>query len=158
LKLGKRAAIIGGAIPQGLAAMNLDFTSADETFRKEVRSFIAENMPAQVKGKGRGQYEGKDDFMAWHKVLYKKGWVAPSWPKEYGGTGWTSTQKYIFGEECASADTPATLPFGLAMVGPVIYTFGNEEQKKDHLRRFFPASAGGARATQAGSGSDLPRR
>lgn len=136
--------------------MNLDFTPADEAFRQEVRKFIADNLPSQVKGKGRGQYEGKDDFMAWHKVLYQKGWIAPSWPKEYGGTGWTSTQKYIFGEECADADAPGTLPFGLAMVGPVIYTFGNEEQKKQHLPKILSGECWWCQGySEPGSGSDL---
>ena len=117
--------------------MNIDFTAADQEFRKEVKNFIAESFPAQVRGKTRNEYGGKDDFLVWHRVLFNKGWIAPSWPKEYGGTGWTSTQKYIFGEECALADTPTTLPFGLAMVGPVIYTFGNDEQKKEHLPKIL---------------------
>lgn len=136
--------------------MNLDFTPADEAFRKEVRAFIAGAIPKQLKGKSRRQYEGKHDFLAWHKALYEKGWVAPSWPKEYGGTGWTSTQKYIFSEECAAADTPMTLPFGLAMVGPVIYTFGNEEQKKDHLPKILSGERWWCQGySEPGSGSDL---
>ena len=64
--------------------MNIDFTPADQTFRTEVKAFIAENFPQSVRGKSRNEYGGKDDFLAWHKVLYTKGWIAPSWPKEYG--------------------------------------------------------------------------
>ncbi len=136
--------------------MNLDLNPTDEAFRKEVRAFIAASIPKQLKGKSRREYEGKHDFLAWHKALYEKGWVAPSWPKEYGGTGWTSTQKYIFSEECASADTPATLPFGLAMVGPVIYTFGNEEQKKEHLPKILSGERWWCQGySEPGSGSDL---
>ncbi len=136
--------------------MNVDFTPADQSFRKEVREFIAENLPKAVRGKSRREYEGKDDFLAWHKVLHKKGWIAPSWPKQYGGTGWTSTQKYIFGEECAAADTPLVLPFGVAMVGPVIYTFGNDEQKKEHLPKILSGERWWCQGySEPGSGSDL---
>ena len=136
--------------------MNLDFTDADNAFRKEVRAFIAESIPPEVRGKKRNEYGGKEDFLAWHRALYKKGWVAPGWPKQYGGTGWTSTQKYIFGEECAHADTPMTLPFGLAMVGPVIYTFGNEEQKKEFLPKILSGEHWWCQGySEPGSGSDL---
>ena len=134
-------AIIGGKYSlfasQGTPRMHISFTPADEAFRQEVRQFIAESYPKELKGRSRGEFSTKEDFLAWHKILFKQGWVAPSWPKQHGGTGWTSTQKYIFGEECAAADTPTTLPFGLAMVGPVIYTFGNDEQKAEHLPKIL---------------------
>jgi alkylation response protein AidB-like acyl-CoA dehydrogenase len=70
----------------------------------------------------------------WQKVLHARGWAGVNWPPEYGGTGWTPVQKYIFASECAFAHTPRIVPFGLAMVGPVIYTFGNAQQKA----RFLP--------------------
>ncbi len=94
--------------------------------------------------------------LAWQKILYRKGWVAPSWPVEYGGTGWTEMQNYIWNEENARAETTPLLPFGLSMVGPVIYTFGNEEQKK----RFLPGILSGddwwcQGYSEPGSGSDL---
>ena len=72
--------------------------------------------------------------MRWQKILHARGWAGVNWPPEYGGTGWTPVQKYIFASECAFAHTPRIVPFGLAMVGPVIYTFGNAEQKA----RFLP--------------------
>ena len=83
--------------------MDLTFSPEEEAFRTEVRNFIAENLPADVKGKARRDMTSKDDFLKWHHILYKKGWVAPLWPKEYGGTGWNVTQRYIFNEECAKA-------------------------------------------------------
>jgi alkylation response protein AidB-like acyl-CoA dehydrogenase len=136
--------------------MNLDFTPAEETFRSEVRTFIKNNYPESIRGKSRGEFSGKEDFLAWHRTLYKKGWVAPSWPREYGGTGWTSTQKYIFSEECARADTPLILPFGVAMVGPVIYTFANAEQKKEHLPKILSGEVWWCQGySEPGSGSDL---
>ena len=120
--------------------MNLDFSPEENAFRQEVRAFIAENYPADLRGKqDEGEEMSKADFLSWHKILAKKGWVAPSWPTELGGTGWTSTQKYIWSEEQARADTIPILPFGIAMVSPVIYTFGTPEQKA----KFLPATYNG---------------
>lgn len=85
-----------------------------------------------------------------------KGWVAPGWPKEYGGTGWTATQKYIFQEELGAANTPGIIPFGLAMVAPVIYTFGSEEQKKRFLPGILSSDVWWCQGySEPGSGSDL---
>ncbi|MDQ0466714.1 alkylation response protein AidB-like acyl-CoA dehydrogenase [Caulobacter ginsengisoli] len=137
--------------------MNLEFSPEDLAFRDEVRTFIAENYPEQLRGKqDEGDDLGKDDFLAWHKVLAKKGWVAPSWPKEWGGTSWTPTQKYIWSEELARADAIAVLPFGINMVSPVIYTFGTKEQKE----KFLPATYNGEiwwcqGYSEPGAGSDL---
>ena len=100
--------------------MDLSFSPEEEAFRSEVRAFIANakaKLPASL-GAPESATRSKEDYLAWHKLLYKQGWVAPLWPKEYGGPGWSVTQRYIFGEECAKADTPTTLPFGLSMVGP----------------------------------------
>ena len=77
--------------------MNLDFSAEDLAFRDEVRAFIAESYPASLRGKqDEGDELAKEDFLSWHQVLAKKGWVAPAWPVEYGGTGWSSTQRYIW--------------------------------------------------------------
>ena len=137
--------------------MNLDFSAEDLAFRDEVRSFIADSYPAVLRGK---QEEGdeltKDDFLSWHKVLAKKGWVAPAWPVEYGGTGWSSTQRYIWSEETARADCIRLLPFGLAMVGPVIYTFGTPEQKAHFLPRILSGEDWWCQGySEPGAGSDL---
>ena len=71
---------------------------------------------------------------AWHKILYEKGWVAPHWPKEVGGTGWDAARRFIFNEEMELAGAPQLSVFGLSMVGPLIISFGTDEQKK----RFLP--------------------
>ena len=136
--------------------MDLSFSSEDEAFRREVREFIANNYPERLKGKNRREFSEREDFLAWQKVLYKKGWVAPLWPKQYGGTGWSITQRYIFNEECARAETPQLLAFGLSMVGPVIYSFGNEAQKKRFLPRILSAEDWWCQGySEPGSGSDL---
>ncbi|MFA7639306.1 MAG: acyl-CoA dehydrogenase family protein [Parvibaculum sp.] len=135
--------------------MDMSFSPDELAFRDEVREFIANNYPQELRGARRGEMS-KEDILKWHRILYKKGWVVPHWPVEYGGTGWTITQRYIWNEENARAETTALLPFGLAMVGPVIYTFGNEEQKK----RFLPGILSGddwwcQGYSEPGSGSDL---
>ncbi len=137
--------------------MDLNFSPEDLAFRDEVRAFIQENYPARLKGRAINEdaFE-KEDYLAWHRVLAKKGWVAPSWPTELGGTGWTPTQKYIFSEELAREDTIQILPFGINMVAPVIYTFGTPEQKE----RFLPPTYNGdiwwcQGYSEPGSGSDL---
>lgn len=136
--------------------MDLSYSPAEEAFRNEVRTFIAENYPKHLRGKSRGEFSSKEDFLAWHRILYKKGWVAPAWPKQYGGTGWTSTQRYIFSEESARAETAIVLPFGVNMVGPVIYTFGTEEQKKQHLPGILSGDVWWCQGySEPGAGSDL---
>ena len=110
--------------------MNLEFSPEEIAFRAEVRAFIEENYPDELKDMGSREDLTRDQFLAWHKVLGKKGWAAPAWPEKYGGTGWTSTQRYIWSEENARVDAMMPLPFGVSMVAPVIYTFGNEEQKE----------------------------
>ena len=137
--------------------MDLEFSPADLAFRDEVRTFIADNYPASLRGKqDEGDELAKEDFLSWHKVLAKKGWVAPAWPVEYGGTGWTSTQRYIWSEETARADCIRLMPFGLAMVGPVIYTFGTPEQKAQFLPRILSGEDWWCQGySEPGAGSDL---
>jgi len=137
--------------------MNLDFAPEDVAFREEVRTFIAENYPESLRGKqDEGEELAKEDFLAWHKILAKKGWVAPSWPKSLGGTGWTPTQKYIWSEEQARADTLPVLPFGISMVSPVIYTFGSDEQKKRFLKPTYDGEIWWCQGySEPGAGSDL---
>ena len=137
--------------------MDLEFSPEELAFREEVRNFIAENYPTELRGKqDEGDELDKEDFLAWHRVLYRKGWVAPAWPVEYGGTGWTATQKYIWSEETAAADCIRLMPFGLAMVGPVIYTFGTPEQKAKFLPRILSGEDWWCQGySEPGAGSDL---
>jgi alkylation response protein AidB-like acyl-CoA dehydrogenase len=137
--------------------MDLEFAPEDVAFRNEVRAFIAENYPKGLREKQKS--EGaltKDDYFSWHRILAKKGWSTPSWPKEWGGTDWTPTQRYIWSEENALADTLPILPFGVAMLAPVLWTFGTQEQKE----RFLPDIRDGVTwwcqgYSEPGAGSDL---
>jgi alkylation response protein AidB-like acyl-CoA dehydrogenase len=136
--------------------MDLSFTADEIAFRNEVRAFIEANHPAHLKGKVLREDLSKEDFLAWHKILGKKGWSAPAWPVEYGGTGWTATQRYIWLEENARAETVPPLPFGVSMVGPVIYTFGTPEQKQRFLPGILSGDVWWAQGySEPGAGSDL---
>ena len=137
--------------------MQLEFSPAEIAFQKEVRTFIAENYPQNLRSvQDEGHDLSKEDFLSWHRILAKKGWIAPAWPVEYGGTGWTATERFIWSEELAAADCVGTMPFGLSMVGPVIYTFGTPEQKA----KFLPGILSGddwwcQGYSEPGAGSDL---
>ena len=136
--------------------MNLEYSKEETAFRDEVRTFIKDNYPAHVRDIETRDAMSKADFLAWHKILGKKGWAAPAWPVEYGGTGWTTTQRYIWGEENALAETVPPLPFGIAMVGPVIYTFGTPAQKAKFLPRILSGEDWWCQGySEPGAGSDL---
>jgi len=137
--------------------MDLSFSPDEIEFRDEVRQFIAENYPATTRDKqDRGAELTKEDYLAWHRALYDQGWITPSWPVEHGGTGWTPTQRYIFGEECAAADCVRIVPFGAVMVGPVIYTFGDDAQKAHFLPRIRSGEDWWCQGySEPGAGSDL---
>ncbi|MDX1581266.1 MAG: acyl-CoA dehydrogenase family protein, partial [Alphaproteobacteria bacterium] len=94
--------------------------------------------------------------MEWHRILHKQGWVAPAWPKEHGGTGWSITQRYIFNAEMTQAWAPKLLPNGLGMVGPVIIKFGTPEQQQRYLPKILNGDEFWAQGySEPGSGSDL---
>ena len=136
--------------------MNLEFSEEEIAFRNEIRTFIEENYPEQLAGKGQREDLSRDDFLAWHQVLGKKGWSVPSWPAKYGGTNWTPTQKYIWSEENARADTIMPLPFSVSMVGPVIYTFGSQEHKDKYLPGIVNGTTWWCQGfSEPGAGSDL---
>ena len=137
--------------------MDLSFSKEEVAFRDEVRTFFRENVPPATRQKlQEGRHLSKDEMITWWRILNKKGWGVSHWPKEYGGTGWSSVQHYIFNEELQMAPAPAPLAFGVSMVGPVIYTFGNEKQKKQYLPRIANVDDWWCQGfSEPGSGSDL---
>lgn len=137
--------------------MELEFTLEEEAFRQEVRTFIRENLPESIRQKlTEGRSISPDELRQWTKILHRKGWATPRWPVEYGGTGWSPIQQYIFLEEVLSAPAPETLAFGTSMVGPVIYTFGSEAQKKRYLPHIADLSEWWCQGfSEPGAGSDL---
>jgi alkylation response protein AidB-like acyl-CoA dehydrogenase len=137
--------------------MDLNFSAEELAFRDEVRSWLRENLPRDLREKVENyQHLSKDDLMRWHRILAKKGWIVPAWPKEWGGTGWNVVQRYIFDEELGFAGAPPIIPFGVTMCAAVLLRFGSEAQKK----RFLPRIANGddfwcQGYSEPGSGSDL---
>ena len=139
--------------------MDLDLSAEDQAFRDEVRRFLDEKLSANLREAGRKTGGVFADFAAglrWHKVLAERGWSAPSWPKEYGGTGWNATQRYIFARESVAVDAPRVFSMGLRMVGPVIMKFGTPEQKAKYLPRIVTGDITFCQGySEPGSGSDL---
>ncbi len=138
--------------------MDMVYSEADLAFQDEVRQFFKENLPESVREIVRRtpSYVSKEDMVAWHKALYQRGWIAPAWPVEYGGTGWTPTQKHIFSEEYGAYDAPRLSAFGITMVGPVIYTFGTQAQKEQYLPKILNGEELWCQGySEPGAGSDL---
>ncbi len=137
--------------------MDLNYSSEELAFRDEVRAWLGTNLPSDLREKvGSFEHLSKDDLLRWHRILAKKGWVAPAWPKEWGGTGWNVVQRYIFEEELGYAGGPMLIPFGLAMCAPVLLAFGTEAQKKRFLPRIYQGEDFWCQGySEPGSGSDL---
>ena len=138
--------------------MDTSFAPEELAFRDEVRSFFAEaydeDIQARLGSEDPAVY--KPAVIEWQKRLHARGWIAPGWPVEYGGTGWDATQQFIYDTERAAAGVRNVIPFGLKMVGPVIYAFGNDEQKERFLPRILSSDDWWCQGySEPGSGSDL---
>ena len=133
--------------------MDLNYSPEELAFRDEVRTWLSANLPAELKDKA---HLSREELLRWHRILAKKGWVAPAWPKEWGGTGWSLVQRYIFEEELGFAGSPPLMPFGLSMCAPVLLAFGTEAQKKRFLPRIYNGEDFWCQGySEPGSGSDL---
>jgi alkylation response protein AidB-like acyl-CoA dehydrogenase len=137
--------------------MDLNYSPEELAFRDEVRTWLQANLPATLRDKVANYgHLSKEDLLDWHKILAKKGWIAPAWPKEWGGTGWNVIQRYIFEEELGYSGSPPLIPFGLSMCAPVLLRFGTEEQKKRFLPRIYNGEDFWCQGySEPGSGSDL---
>ena len=137
--------------------MDLNYSPDETAFRDEVRAWIGANLPNELRDKVLNYRElSKDDLLRWHKTLAKKGWIAPHWPKEWGGTNWTVVQRYIFEEECGAAGCPPIVPFGVRMCAPVLLRFGTDAQKQRFLPRMYNGEDFWVQGySEPGAGSDL---
>ena len=137
--------------------MNLEFSDEELAFRETIRQWMKANVPDDLRRcTARGAMPDKEMQQRWERLLGEQGWLTVTWPEQYGGPGWTATQRYIFDLERASAGAPPTSPFGVAMVGPVLYTFGSAEQKD----RWLPGIRSGEMLwcqgySEPNAGSDL---
>jgi alkylation response protein AidB-like acyl-CoA dehydrogenase len=137
--------------------MDLNYSPEETAFRDEVRGWLDASLPPDLRDKVLEYRElTRDDLGRWHRILADKGWVAPDWPVEWGGTGWTVVQRYIFEEECGYAGTPMLPAFGLRMCAPVLFRFGTDAQKQRHLPKIYSGEEFWCQGySEPGAGSDL---
>lgn len=137
--------------------MNLKPTADDLAFRAEVRRFVRDNVTEELRERNLGLRRlEREDYVRWQKTLHARGWGAPAWPKEFGGTGWSALRRVIFEEECFEGGAPRQMPFGLGMIGPVLQRFGSPEQKAQHLPKILSADSWWCQGySEPGAGSDL---
>ena len=134
--------------------MDTAYSNEDLAFRDEVRGFFEKAYTPELRARMRSNH--KEGAEEWQRKLYEKGWVAPNWPAEFGGTGWTATQKYIYETERSLAGVPNVIPFGLVMVANVIMAYGTDEQKEYFLPRILKSEDWWCQGySEPGSGSDL---
>lgn len=139
--------------------MDFQLTQADAAFRDDVRGFLHDALDADLREAGAktsGISSAHEPLMRWHKILYEKGWVAPGWPVEFGGTGWSDMQRYIWQSECARANAPRLYPMGLGMIGPTLTVCGTKQQQDYYLPRLLSGEHIWCQGySEPGSGSDL---
>ncbi|MGE5096480.1 MAG: acyl-CoA dehydrogenase family protein [Betaproteobacteria bacterium] len=137
--------------------MDLDYSAEELAFREEVRRWLGENLPDDLRRKvARYEELTREDLLRWHRILAKKGWIAPWWPVEWGGTGWDVVRRYIFEEECGYAGAPPLIPFGITMCAAVLFRFGTPQQQRRFLPRIYNGDDFWCQGySEPGSGSDL---
>ncbi|NGM48485.1 acyl-CoA dehydrogenase [Caulobacter sp. 602-2] len=139
--------------------MDLELSPEDLAFRDEVRAFLDAELTPDLWEAGRRMtsvFCDKDHSLAWQRILHARGWVAPSWPVEHGGPGWSEIQRHVFQAECARAGAPGLAPMGLRMVAPAIMRFGSPEQKARYLPRILSGEDYWCQGySEPGAGSDL---
>ena len=137
--------------------MDLSYTEEEQAFRAEVREWLKETLPRDLSEKVRlGKRLGKADVELWHRLMNERGWLAPNWPRAYGGCEWNAVQRHIYEEEACLAHAPRNLPFGLSMLAPVLMAFGSEEQRQKFLPRILNGEDWWCQGySEPGAGSDL---
>ena len=137
--------------------MDLNYSAEELAFQQEVRSFLSEKLPKRISERVRlGKELTKDEMVEWHGILNDNGWLAQNWPKEFGGAEWNAVQRHIYEEEASLADAPRIVPFGLAMLAPVLQKFGSKEQCDRWLPRILDGSDWWCQGySEPGAGSDL---
>ncbi|OUS37106.1 pimeloyl-CoA dehydrogenase large subunit [Rhodobacterales bacterium 56_14_T64] len=137
--------------------MDLSYSVKEQAFRAEVRGFLSDNLPPELAQAVRdGRSLGKEGHDRWHALLNAQGWLAPNWPKEFGGCEWGAVQRHIFEEECCRANAPHIVPFGLSMLAPVLQKFGSKAQQDHYLPRILSGEDWWCQGySEPGAGSDL---
>lgn len=133
------------------------FVGTDQAFYNEVAQFVSASLPADIARKvDINAPLNKNDYVRWHKILHSKGWAAPAWPVEYGGTDWSLEQRLAFEEICAEYSAPRLPQFGVGMLGPILISRGTDEQRKRYLPKILAAEEWWCQGySEPGAGSDL---
>lgn len=133
------------------------YTAEELAFAEEVRSFVRASLAPETRERVMNAIPvPPEDRKVWHKALYKRGWAAPHWPIEWGGTGWSPAQSYLFSETLAEEGAPELSPFGLMMLAPTLIMFGTEEQKHAYLPKIISGDHQWCQGfSEPGAGSDL---
>ncbi|MGB0220076.1 MAG: acyl-CoA dehydrogenase family protein [Sinimarinibacterium flocculans] len=139
------------------ALLALQETDEERDWRRQVRDFTQAHLPERIARKtALGLKTEKNDYVGWQKVLYEHGWFAGAWPLEHGGQGWSLVKQLIFAQESSVCGAPWISPYGVKMVGPVIYTYGNDAQKGQHLPGILSSDIWWCQGySEPGAGSDL---
>ncbi|MCS5573975.1 MAG: acyl-CoA dehydrogenase family protein [Pseudomonadales bacterium] len=139
--------------------MEVELDAEELAFQEQVRTLLREELTPEIRAataKTTTVFADKDVALAWQRILHKRGWAGVSWPKEFGGPGWTSNQRYIFNRECALAGAPGLIPLGLRMLAPVIFRYGTKEQQDYYLPKILSGEHYWCQGySEPGSGSDL---
>ena len=137
----------------------LDVAMEHRPFRDMVREFLKTHLPQSLRAAGRATptvFAEPEIGREWQRILYDKGWLAYNWPRQFGGTGWSPIERYIFEKECALADVPGLPVLGLKLLAPVLYTFGTPRQQQHYLPRILSGEHYWCQGfSEVGAGSDL---
>ena len=139
--------------------MELNYSKEELAFRDEVRQLLRDELTPEIIAGNKNTTTAlgnNDAAMAWQAILNRRGWAGVAWPKEFGGTGWSSNQRYIFNSECEKAGAPKLIPLGLRMLAPVLFKYGTKEQQDHYLPKMLSAEHYWCQGySEPGSGSDL---
>jgi alkylation response protein AidB-like acyl-CoA dehydrogenase len=136
--------------------MDTRLSEEDLAFRAEVRQFLNEAWDTELQATCNNRATMKEGVVEWQRRLYRKGWMAPHWPLEYGGTNWSVTQSFIYNSDRAAVGAPEAVAFGVTMVASVIIAYGSDEQKARFLPRILRSEDWWCQGySEPGAGSDL---
>jgi alkylation response protein AidB-like acyl-CoA dehydrogenase len=129
----------------------------EEAFRKEIADFIREHLSPVTRAKvENGIYLDKQDYVGWQQALRRRGWFGAAWPAAFGGQDWSVKREHVFLQECALNAAPMIIPYGVNMVGPVIFTYGSPAQKEKYLPGILDSSTWWCQGySEPNAGSDL---
>lgn len=142
-----------------LAPVEFEMSAEDRAFRDTVRTFLGEHLPEALRAGSRATptvFAEPEISRVWQAILHEKGWLAYNWPREFGGTGWSPMQKYLFEKECALADAPGLPVLGLKLLAPVLFAYGTPAQQSFYLPKILSGEHYWCQGfSESGAGSDL---